>query len=93
MTTEYKEIMKLIPLVHKGLKNKVINLGMMDGQVVAFIGGNYFFIDDDRGLDNIEIYKKCFTESRLEENICIALYELKEMYPDEYNYYLLCLKN
>lgn len=91
--SEYKEIMKLMPLVHNGLKNKRINLNMMDGQVVAYVGQNYFFIDDDRGLDNIEIYKKCFSESQLEENICIALYELKDMYVDEYNYYLLCLNN
>lgn len=91
--SEYKEIMKPLSLVSHGLKNGIIKLGMKDGQVIAYIGGNYFFIDDDRGLNDIEVYRRMFTQLELEQLICIALHELKDMYLDEYNYYLLCLKS
>lgn len=88
---EYNDILIHSALISKALKEGRIHLFMKDGQVAAQIGDNYFFFDDDRGISDINIYRRMFKEKALAFDIADALVTLKELIPDEYKYYMLCL--
>lgn len=89
---EYNEILIHSSIILKALKNECIHIYMKDGQVAAGIGDGYFFFDDDRGINDIDVYRKMFKDKALAFDIADALVMLKEFCFDEYKYYIDYLK-